>query len=196
MLTYPWKCTVLHCNHLGNTWKPLVLMTRHFDYCPSASEGDNQSVRSSAPVVSRCFPGGYNVKLYISRGRLAWWLLAFLCCVRVSTLQTTIVRHAMHQIAALWCHNVTPIASVCTKWPPQWLNIDYVNIIDWHRKVQGMLDMKHMLQCSCCMQDMCFSFTGISCMRLDTDLLDIHLWKLLSTLSYTSATTKMTVTAF
>ena len=47
MLTYPWKCTVLHCNHLGNTWKPLVLMTRHFDYCPSASEGDNQSVRSS-----------------------------------------------------------------------------------------------------------------------------------------------------
>ena len=78
MLTYPWKCTVVHCNHLGNTWKPLVLMTRHFDYCPSASEGDNQSVRSSAPVVSRCFPGGYNVKLYISRGRLAWWLLAFL----------------------------------------------------------------------------------------------------------------------
>ena len=53
-------------------------MTRHFDYCPNASEGDNQSVRSSAPVVSRCFPGGYNVKLYISRGRLAWWLLAFL----------------------------------------------------------------------------------------------------------------------
>ena len=55
-----------------------MLMTRHFDYCPSASEGDNRSVRSSAPVVSRCFPGGYNVKLYISRGRLAWWLLAFL----------------------------------------------------------------------------------------------------------------------
>ena len=78
MLTYPWKCTVLHCNHLGNTWKPLVLMTRHFDYCPSNSEGDNQSARSSAPVVSRCFPGGYNVKLYISRGRLAWWLLVFL----------------------------------------------------------------------------------------------------------------------
>ena len=78
MLTYPWKCTVLHCNHLGNTWKPLVLMTRHFDYCLSASEGDNQSVRSSAPVVSRCFPGGYNVKLHISRGRLTWWLLAFL----------------------------------------------------------------------------------------------------------------------
>ena len=28
-------------------------------------------------MVSRCFPGGYNVELYISRGRLAWWLLAF-----------------------------------------------------------------------------------------------------------------------
>ena len=83
MLTYPWKCTVLHCNHLGNTWKPLVLMTRHFDYCPSRSEGDNQSVGSSAPVVSRCFPGGYNVKLYISRGRLAWWLLAFLHSVQL-----------------------------------------------------------------------------------------------------------------
>ena len=38
MLTNPWKCTVLHCNHLGNTWKTLVLMTRHFDYCPIASE--------------------------------------------------------------------------------------------------------------------------------------------------------------
>ena len=37
MLTYPWKCTVLHCNHLGNIWKPLVLMTWHFDYFPSAS---------------------------------------------------------------------------------------------------------------------------------------------------------------
>ena len=88
MLTYPWKCTVLHCNHPGNTWKPLVLMTRHFDYCLSASEADNQSVRSSAPVVSRCFPGGCNVKLYISRGRLAWWLLAFLCCVLLFLLSS------------------------------------------------------------------------------------------------------------
>ena len=81
MLTYPWKCTVFQFysfNHLGNTWKPLVLMTWHFDYCPTASEGDNQSVKSSAPLISRCFPGGYNVKLYISRGRPAWWLLAFL----------------------------------------------------------------------------------------------------------------------
>ena len=55
-----------------------MLMTRHFDYRPRASEGDNQSVGSSAPVVSVFSPGDYNVKLYTSRGRLAWWLLAFL----------------------------------------------------------------------------------------------------------------------
>ena len=107
MITYRWKCTVLHCNHLGNTWKPLVLMTRHFDYCPSASEGDNQSVWSSAPVVSRCFPGGYIVKLYISRGRLAWWLLTFLhsdcnfaCCT----------------IPLQWQLNVSP-STVISFWP-------------------------------------------------------------------------------
>ena len=52
-------------------------MTRHFDYCPSASEGDNQSVGSSAPVVSRCFPGGYNVKLCISRGMISMVVTGF-----------------------------------------------------------------------------------------------------------------------
>ena len=41
-------------------------------------------------MVSRCFPGGYNVKLYISRGRLAWWLLAFLCCVLKLSLMEVI----------------------------------------------------------------------------------------------------------
>ena len=104
MLTYPWKCTVLHCNHLGNTWKPLVLMTRHFDYCPSASEGDNQSVRSSAPVVSRCFPGGYNVKLYISRGRLAWWLLAFLHSAWVLHMHDTVLSD---QVVIIYYHAIT-----------------------------------------------------------------------------------------
>ena len=68
-------------------------MTRHFDYCLSASEGDNQSVRSSAPVVSRCFPGGYNVKLYISRGRLAWWLLAFLHSVNTTDTVLYVCTH-------------------------------------------------------------------------------------------------------
>ena len=115
MLTYPWKCIVLHCNHLGNTWKPLVLMTRHFDYCPNASEGDNQSVRSLAPVVSRCFPGGYNVKLYISRGRLAWWLLAFLhsewCCKSNIDIKMWITSQAPHMglLETRWtpCHQIS-----------------------------------------------------------------------------------------
>ena len=77
MLTYPWKCTVLHCNHLGNTWKPLVL-------------------------ISRCFPGGYNVKLYISRGRLAWWLLAFLCCA-VNHLQSNLSQKTAQRIRCVVC---------------------------------------------------------------------------------------------
>ena len=121
MLTYPWKCTALHCNHLGNTWKPLVLMTRHFDYCPSASEGDNQSVRSSAPVVSRCFPGGYNVKLYIARGRLAWWLLAFCAVKRILFMTKRIGHHSLEyyetlMAAALHCDGREEIlAKQCLK---------------------------------------------------------------------------------
>ena len=48
-------------------------------------------------MVSRCFPGGYNVKLYISRGGLAWWLLAFLHSV-------TLVTEASHTglVRQLW----------------------------------------------------------------------------------------------
>ena len=42
-------------------------------------------------MVSRCFPGGYNVKLYISRGRLAWWLLAFLCCASSHEAEYSII---------------------------------------------------------------------------------------------------------
>ena len=125
MLTYPWKCTVLHCNHLGNTWKPLVLMTRHFDYCPSASKGDNQSVRSSAPVVSRCFPGGYNVKLYISRGRLAWWLLAFLHSVThpqitIAHWSVILIVHLFHPFSTL-CFSHNLLRSMCT-------HVMYINL--------------------------------------------------------------------
>ena len=96
MLTYPWKCTVLHCNHLGNTWKPLVLMTRCWKplvLMTRYRSGNTQSVRSSVPVVSRCFPGGYNVKLYISRGRLAWWLLAFLHSVGIQNIYVKCTTH-------------------------------------------------------------------------------------------------------
>ena len=49
--------------------------------------GNNQSVKSSAPIVSRCFPGGYNVRLYISRGRVAWWLLTFFAQCNAQRLQ-------------------------------------------------------------------------------------------------------------
>ena len=39
-------------------------------------------------MVSRCFPGGYNVKLYISRGRLAWWFTGFfVLCLSPSIYQ-------------------------------------------------------------------------------------------------------------
>ena len=128
MLTYPWKCTFLHCNHLRNTWKPLVLMTRHFDY--------NQSVRSSAPMVSRCFPGGYNVKLYISSGRLAWWLLAFLCCAleciwndwqwvpsRLGTIQPHfdfLVRGVTVQRASILVHWILTLEVLVTTIDEQW----------------------------------------------------------------------------
>ena len=65
----PSKISILQkYTEVHSTKKPVTTMR----------SGNNQSVGSSAPVVSRCFPGGYNVKLYISRGRLAWWLLAFL----------------------------------------------------------------------------------------------------------------------
>ena len=119
MLTYPWKCTVLHCNHLGNTWKPLVLNTRHFDYCLSASKGDNQSVRSSAPVVSRCFPGGYNVKLYISRGRLAWWLLAFFAQCTIPGLFSDCRQN----------NGLKP-----WQLPNKWQNNGYCNAVSQHKK--------------------------------------------------------------
>ena len=87
----------------------------HFDYCPSASEGDNQSVRSSAPVVSRCFPGGYNVKLYISRSMLGWWLLAFLHSDSLSNLAVTDGLVARAGVSVTWtvlswsgCHEFEP----------------------------------------------------------------------------------------
>ena len=79
--------------------------------CPNASEADNQSVRSSASVVSRCFPGGYNVKLYISRGRLAWWLLAFLQS-EIKWLNVQKLQHGSVQDAALIC-NGTAVIHAC-----------------------------------------------------------------------------------
>ena len=77
-----------------------MLMTRQFDYCPSTNEGDNQSVRSSAPVVSRCFPGGYNVKLYISRGMVSMVVTGFFaqCEVIHSIFKTKFQLYLLGQI--------------------------------------------------------------------------------------------------
>ena len=84
MLTYPWKCTVLHCNH----WET---PGNHWCWWPDTLIITLASVRAIIKVSGHqhqwfpgVFPGGYNVKLYISRGRLAWWLLAFLHSVHTS----------------------------------------------------------------------------------------------------------------
>ena len=52
-------------------------------------------------MVSRCFPGGYNVKLYISRGRLAWWLLAFLHSATVGNADVN-VDYGVFQNLPVW----------------------------------------------------------------------------------------------
>ena len=80
MLTYPWKCSFTRAlarvhPELSGCITTQTLVQQIDTLIDQDGESDNQSVRSSAPVVSRCFPGGYNVKLYISRGRLAWWWL-------------------------------------------------------------------------------------------------------------------------
>ena len=80
-----------------------MLMTRHFDYCSSAREGDNQSVRSSAPVVSRCFPGGYNVKLHF-QGQVSMVVTGFFVQCKLSKRQ-------LYGCAKVWfgmCGSMTP----------------------------------------------------------------------------------------
>ena len=59
----------------------MVLMTRHFDYRPSASKGDYQIEGSSAPVVSRWLGGGNRTFLEAASMVVSWWLVAFLRCV-------------------------------------------------------------------------------------------------------------------
>ena len=103
MLTYPWKCTVLHCNHLGNTWKPLVLMTRHFDKCRVINTRGFQ-----------VFPRWLQCKTVHFQGRLAWWLLAFLClkesfpgqpCISIMDMFTTLCYYISY-ISCNIGHNV------------------------------------------------------------------------------------------
>ena len=61
-------------------------------------------------MVSRCFPGGYNVKLYISRGRLAWWLLAFLhsvCSLPFSMYPQESLRISIHLMYYPFTHKTS-----------------------------------------------------------------------------------------
>ena len=56
-------------------------MMQHFDYClsdcPSTSKNDNQSVRSSVPVVSRWLWPGKMTYLEVASTMVTWWVVAF-----------------------------------------------------------------------------------------------------------------------
>ena len=53
-------------------------MTQHFNYHPHWRTGDNQSVRSSAPVVSRWLWPGNRTFLEVASMVVTWWIVAFL----------------------------------------------------------------------------------------------------------------------
>ena len=58
---------------------PLVLMTLLFNYHPRWCSGDNQSVRSSVPVVNRWLWPGNRTFLEVVSMMVTWWIVAFLC---------------------------------------------------------------------------------------------------------------------
>ena len=53
-------------------------MTRHFDHCPSGSEGDNQIVGLSIPVVSSWLGPGNRTILEVASMVVTSWIVAFL----------------------------------------------------------------------------------------------------------------------
>ena len=55
-----------------------LLMTLHFNYHSRWQSGDNQSVRSSAPVVSRWLWPGNRTSLEVASMVVTWWIAAFL----------------------------------------------------------------------------------------------------------------------
>ena len=59
------------------TCLPQVLMTWHFDYCPSTSEGDNESEGPSAPVISRWLWPENKTFLEVASMVVTWWIVAF-----------------------------------------------------------------------------------------------------------------------
>ena len=54
-------------------------MTLHFNYHPHWSLGDNQSIRSSAPVVSRCLWPGNKTFLEVASMVVTWWIVVCSC---------------------------------------------------------------------------------------------------------------------
>ena len=58
-----------------------VLMNLHFNYHPRWQLSDNQSVRSSVPVVSRWLWPGNRTFSEVASMVVTWWIVAFFCTV-------------------------------------------------------------------------------------------------------------------
>ena len=75
-------------------------MTLHFKYNPCWRSGDNQSVWSSAPEVSRWLWPGNSSFLEVASIVGNWWIVAFLCSVMSTVIFTRTPRsHLLHGFA-------------------------------------------------------------------------------------------------
>ena len=54
-------------------------MTRHFDYHTRGRSGDNQTIKTSAPVVSSWLLPGNRIFLEVASMVITWWIVAFMC---------------------------------------------------------------------------------------------------------------------
>ena len=57
-------------------------MTLYLNYHPRCHSVDDQSVGSSAPVVSRWLGPGNRLRLEVDSMVVSWWIVAFLHCDR------------------------------------------------------------------------------------------------------------------
>ena len=71
-------------------------MTRHFDYHPSIKD-DDQSARSSVPVVSRWLWPGNGTFLEVASMVGTWWIVAFLHSAYVCKLILLILLISLHR---------------------------------------------------------------------------------------------------
>ena len=76
-------------------------MTRHFNYHPIASEGDNQRAGSSAPVVSRLLRPGIGL-LEVDSMEVSWWIVFFLPSVTLYMLGNIHIYIRTHICLRLW----------------------------------------------------------------------------------------------